>query len=172
MTKRDYEILGDVEIEGEQAEEINKKINEAEQDIAEKQIKSTINKRLEAIRKKDIDGTLAFYSPDVISFDVVNPLRFSGIDSVRKRLEEWFSTFDGTIGFEVSDLKIETSGDIAYCYCLSHVNARTKSGGDLNMWWRETTCYKKIDYKWLITHAHSSVPFDTGTGKASLDLKP
>jgi hypothetical protein len=28
-----------------------------------------------------------------------------------------------------------------------------------------------LDGKWLVTHAHSSVPFDVETGRASLDLK-
>jgi len=40
------------------------------------------------------------------------------------------------------------------------------------MWWRETACYRKVEGEWLITHQHSSVPFDVESGKASLDLKP
>jgi ketosteroid isomerase-like protein len=40
------------------------------------------------------------------------------------------------------------------------------------MWVRATTCYRKIDGKWMITHEHQSVPFDTESGKASLDLEP
>jgi ketosteroid isomerase-like protein len=40
------------------------------------------------------------------------------------------------------------------------------------MWWRETACYRKLEDEWLITHQHSSVPFDVGSGKASLDLRP
>ncbi len=30
----------------------------------------------------------------------------------------------------------------------------------------------KIEGRWLITHEHSSVPFDVGSGKALLDLQP
>ena len=40
------------------------------------------------------------------------------------------------------------------------------------MWVRATTCYRKIDGTWMITHEHQSVPFDTESGKASLDLEP
>jgi ketosteroid isomerase-like protein len=40
------------------------------------------------------------------------------------------------------------------------------------MWLRSTVCYRKIDGRWLVTHQHSSVPFDGETGKASLQLEP
>jgi ketosteroid isomerase-like protein len=40
------------------------------------------------------------------------------------------------------------------------------------MWWRTTVCFRKIDEKWMVTHEHNSVPFDVGSGKASLDFKP
>jgi len=40
------------------------------------------------------------------------------------------------------------------------------------MSWRATLCRRRIDGKWMVTHGHSSVPFDMESGKASLDLKP
>ena len=39
------------------------------------------------------------------------------------------------------------------------------------MWWRATVCCRKLDGKWMISHVHSSVPFDTEIDKASLGLK-
>lgn len=61
---------------------------------------------------------------------------------------------------------------MAFGHSLDHVSATTTAGGKLDMWWRETACYRKFDGRWLITHQHSSVPFDVESGKASLDLKP
>jgi ketosteroid isomerase-like protein len=40
------------------------------------------------------------------------------------------------------------------------------------MWVRATTCYRKIDGTWTITHEYQSVPFDGESGRASLDLEP
>jgi hypothetical protein len=40
------------------------------------------------------------------------------------------------------------------------------------MWWRATICYRKMNERWMVTHAHNSVPFDVKIGKASLDLQP
>jgi uncharacterized protein (TIGR02246 family) len=140
--------------------------------LDEVQIRALIEEKIKAVRAKDIDGAMSSYAPDVLSFDVVNALQYFGSDAIRKRLEEWFSSFQGSIGFEIRDLSI-TSGDaVAFSHSLNHVSATTTGGGKLDMWWRETACYRKIDGKWLITHQHSSVPFDVESGKASLDLKP
>jgi ketosteroid isomerase-like protein len=45
-------------------------------------------------------------------------------------------------------------------------------GKRLEMWWRSTVCYQRIEGRWMVTHEHNSVPFDPQTGKASLDLRP
>jgi ketosteroid isomerase-like protein len=40
------------------------------------------------------------------------------------------------------------------------------------MFWRATVCFEKLNGQWLVTHEHSSVPFNMETMQASLDLKP
>ncbi len=138
----------------------------------EAQVRALIDDRVNAVRAKNIDAAMANVAPDILSFDVVNPLRYIGSDSSRKRAEQWFSSFEGPIDFEIRDLSITASGDVAFCHGLNHVNATKADGGKLEMWWRATVCYRKVDGKWLITHEHNSVPFDMKNGKASLDLKP
>ncbi len=140
--------------------------------IDEAQIRGLIENKIKAVRAKDIDGATSDYAADVMSFDVVNPLRYIGANAVRKRLEEWFSSFQGSIGLEIRDLSITAGEAVAFSHCLNHVSATTTGGGKLDMWWRETACYRKLEGKWLITHQHSSVPFDVESGKASLNLKP
>jgi len=48
----------------------------------------------------------------------------------------------------------------------------TTTGQRLDMWWRGSVYCRKLDGKWMISRVHSSVPFDTETGKTSLGLKP
>lgn len=140
--------------------------------LDEVQIRRLIEDKLKAVRAKDIDGATSNYAPDVLSFDVVNPLQYFGADAIRKRLEEWFASFQGSIGLEIRDLKITSGETVAFSHCLNHVSATTTAGGKLDMWWRETACYRKLEGEWLIMHQHSSVPFDVESGKASLDLEP
>ena len=94
-------------------------------------------KQIEAIRNKDIESCLASYADDVLSFDVVDPLRFSGKDAIRKRLKEWFSSFEGSVENEFCDLRIEASDNLAFCSRMNHVNAIRIDGSKLDMWWRE-----------------------------------
>jgi uncharacterized protein (TIGR02246 family) len=138
----------------------------------EAEIRTLIDARVEAVRSKNAAGATAPIAPDVVLFDVVNPLRYVGSDALRKRAEEWFASFEGPIGFEIRDLNIAAAGDVAFSYGLNRVYATTKDGNKLDMWWRSTVCYRKINGKWQVMHEHNSAPFDPETGKASLDLRP
>jgi len=138
----------------------------------EVQIRALIDDRVKAVRAKDINRALSSMAPDILSFEVVNPLQQIGSDASKKRAEEWFSSFQGPIGYEIRDLSVAASDDVAFSHGLSHVSATRTDGGQLDMWWRMTVCFRKIGGKWMVTHEHNSVPFDVESGKASLDLKP
>ena len=139
---------------------------------AEAEIHALIEEQAEAIRAKDIDGSVASYAPDVLLFDVVNPLRSRGSDAARKRLAEWFSSFQGPISCEVRDLAVAAGDIVAFCHSLKRVSATTMAGQRLDMWWRATICFRKVDGAWQVTHEHASVPFDAVSGRASLDFEP
>lgn len=141
--------------------------------LGEAEIRRVVEDRAKAVRAKDVDGAMSRVAPDILSFDVVYPLRSAGSDASRKRAEEWFRSFQGaTIGLEIRDLSVTAGDDVAFCHSLSRVNATRADGNKLDMWWRATVCLRKIDGTWMITHEHNSVPFDVETGKASLGLKP
>lgn len=105
-------------------------------------------------------------------FDVVSPLRYTGSEAVRGRVEEWFALYDGPIGYEVRDLSITVGEGVAFCHCLYHINGTRTDGGTVDMWVRATLCLCRVGGTWQIMHEHQSVPFDPESGKAALDLKP
>ena len=61
---------------------------------AESQLRKVIEDHVNAVRAKDINGSMSHYAPDVVSFDVVNTLQKIGLEACRKRAEEWFSSFE------------------------------------------------------------------------------
>lgn len=134
-------------------------------------IRVLIDERIQAVRAKDIEGAVAASAPDLLLFDVVNPLQYLGQDTARQRAREWFSSFQGPLGYEMRDLTIDAGDDVAFSRSLNRITATTTEGAQLDMWWRSTVCYRKIDGKWIVMHEHNSVPFDAGSGKAALDLK-
>lgn len=139
---------------------------------AEAEVLALIENRMQAVREKDVDKAMQFFSTNVLCFDVVGPLRLTGADAVRKRVEEWFTSFDGPIDFAMSELHIEVSDDLAYSHSLNHVKAAKTDGIVMDMWWRSTVGYRKFSGGWVILHEHNSVPFNAKSGKVSFDLKP
>ena len=139
---------------------------------AEAEIRALIEEQAEAVRAKDVDGCLSSYAPDILLFDVVNPLRSTGSAAARQRLAAWFASFRGPIGYELRDLAIAAGDDVAFCHSLKRVSATTTAGQRLDMWWRATICYRKVDGAWQVTHEHASVPFDGASGRALVDLEP
>ena len=136
----------------------------------EAQIRALIDDRVKAVRDKNANASTS--APNVVLFDVVNPFQQMGSAAAKKRAEEWFSSFKGPIGYEIADLSITAGDNVAFSHGLSHVSATKTDGGQLDMWWRTTVCFGKIDEKWMVMHEHNSVPFDVESGKATLDFKP
>ena len=138
----------------------------------ETSIREIIEGRVAAVRAKDVGGLLTHHAPDVLTFDVLDPLRNAGSDAVRGRAEKWLSAYDGPVGYEVRDLSVTAGEAVAFCHYLYRVSGTLKAGDEVNMWVRATVCFNKADGEWKIVHEHQSVPFDVRTGKASLDLTP
>jgi uncharacterized protein (TIGR02246 family) len=139
---------------------------------AEAEIRALIDAQATAIRAKDLDGSVASYAHDVLLFDVVNPLRSCRADALRERLAQWFASFEGAIEYELRDLSIAAGDDMGFSHSLNRVRATTTDSSKLDMWWRATVGYRKLDGAWLVTHQHASVPFDVASGQASLHLTP
>lgn len=147
-------------------------INEQDKTANETQIRRIIEERIKAVDEKNINELLSNHAPDILSFDVLNPLQNEGLDSIRERADKWFSGYQTKIGYEVRDLSVTAGDEVGYCHYLYCVSGTLKDGNVVNMWVRATVCFRKIDNKWIIEHEHQSVPFDVETGKASLNLKP
>src|SRR5260370_1211443 len=108
----------------------------------ERQVRAVLEDMAAAIRAKDVDLVMARYAPDVVAFDLLPPLWYKGAEAIRERLSAWFSSFRGTIGFEMRELGIAAADDIAFCHSLNRVNGATNSGATIDMWWRATSCFR------------------------------
>ena len=125
-----------------------------------------------AIRAKDLGGVLSVYAPDIVSFDLVPPMQHVGIAAYRRPWEATFASFEGPIGYEVSDLHITAADEVAFSHSLNRMSGTTKNGQRISMWVRWTACFRKLDGRWLVTHEQVSVPIDMESGRALLDLEP
>jgi ketosteroid isomerase-like protein len=138
------------------------------------EIRALLDGRSEAVRAKDIDRLMSFYSPEIVYFDIVPGLQYTGSAALRPRFLEWFDNFEGPIeqGLREDDLHIQVSGDLAIAYMLIRAGGTLKQAGEVGYWVRATSCFQRSDQGWLVTHEHVSVPVDFGSGSAVMDLVP
>lgn len=138
----------------------------------ETQIRQLLENWAKAAQAKDIDGIMACYAPQIVAFDMIPPLRFVGKAAYRENWQMGFEMCTEQGEFETHDLNITVSDEAAFSHRLIRMSGTTREGEAFDSWTRWTTCFKKVDGRWLITHEHISVPFDMQSGKALMDLKP
>lgn len=137
----------------------------------EAQIRSLIDKWVEAFHIKSVDAVMALHAPGIVSFDIVPPLRYIGED-FREPWAAVFAMTDGPINVETRDLSVTTGTDIAFSHSLIRFRGAMKDGKKADYWFRWTACFRKMDGKWLIVHDHTSLPTDFVNGQARQDLEP
>ncbi len=137
-------------------------------------IRAVIDRWASAMRAKDADGVVSQYAADNVKFTLAPPLQYTKDHPFDKNgLEKWFSSFQGPIDYENRDLNITAGNDVGFCHSLNRMMATTTKGEKVDLWFRDTLGFRKIDGQWKITHEHSSVPFYMdGSFKAAVDLKP
>jgi ketosteroid isomerase-like protein len=107
----------------------------------------------QAVLAKDTAALVAHYAPDVVVFDVVPPASITGVERYRENWQRWFDSISGPLAFDMVDMHIAVSGELAYAHSLNRVAA----GGRDDIV-RATVCFRKIDGDWRVVHEHASVP--------------
>jgi len=123
---------------------------------AEAQIRELIENWARAVRNGDMEGVLAHHADDIVMFDVPPPLQTKGIDTYKKAWELFFA-MQGKGAFDLSELEIAASHDVAFCHSIVTCGTREKEG---QFKVRLTVGLRKVNEGWVITHEHHSVPAD------------
>jgi len=146
----------------------------ANQDLTEATeaaIRSMIASWAQGIRAKDGARVGAHLAQDLVQFDFAPPLRTTGPNL--QGLQDWFGTWRGRIGYEITDLHVAASDDLAFCHCLIHMTGSRTDDSESDVWFRSTLCLRKAGGVWKIAHSHESVPMHMdGSLRAAIDLKP
>jgi uncharacterized protein (TIGR02246 family) len=122
------------------------------------QVRELIDASAQALRAKDIDALMSHYAPDMVTFDLM-PLQLQGRDAYRKNFERWFASVQGSIDYEIRDMRLTMRDDVAFCHCVGHVRSTRTTGMKNDYWVRVTMGLQKMNGQWLVTHEHVSVPF-------------
>src|SRR5262249_1376765 len=113
---------------------------------------------------------------DIVKFDLSPPLLHDAAEAHDvDALLAWFNGFDGPIEYEVRDLAVTASADVAFCRSLNRLNAAPRGirGFPFNLCFRAPLGLRKVGGRWLIDHEHNSTPFYMDEQmKAAVDLEP
>lgn len=143
----------------------------SEEATVEAMIHQRVEGLVQALCAKDIDGVMAFYAPNIVSFDLTPPLRYVGAETKRRAWQDAFAAYT-SFAYEVRELHVTTHGELAVVHSLNHVTGTLASGQITDLWLRWTACFRRIDGVWLVVHDHVSVPADIEHGQAALNLTP
>ncbi|MDX3226289.1 YybH family protein [Streptomyces sp. ME19-01-6] len=143
-----------------------------QREVDEAKIRQQVEKVVEGIRTKDLEGLKRLYAKDIVSFDVEPPLQHVGVEAKSENWARAF-TFFQDVRYEVRDLTVTAGGDLAFGHFFGRLSGTLKNGAATSgMWVRGTFCFRKVDGDWLIAHDQVSVPFDIASGKGVTNLEP
>jgi ketosteroid isomerase-like protein len=111
-----------------------------------------------------------FDSDDIVLYDFVPPLKYSGAKAVRGDLDNFFNNAKDVKG-EFVELRVITDGNLGVARSIQHFTWTGKDGKPMEATLRVTDVLRKRDGEWKFFHSHVSVPVDPATGKAQMNLK-
>jgi uncharacterized protein (TIGR02246 family) len=111
-----------------------------------------------AVRHKNLDGILANHSPEILMFDVPPPLQSKGIEAYKKTWDLFFSWSRDSGVFDISEMNITASNDVAFVTALMRCGGTEANGEKIELEFRLTIGLRKIDGQWIVVHEHHSIP--------------
>lgn len=118
---------------------------------AEAEITALLDDWTAAVRAHDLDGAVRNRSPDIVMFDVPEPLQARGLVAYRDTWTLYFGD-PGSRRFDLVDTRIVASGDIAWVQALLLCTTDEVPKGRLTMGLRKTGGH------WVVEHEHHSFP--------------
>ena len=101
---------------------------------------------------------LANHSPEILMFDVPPPAQSKGMEAYKKTWDVFFAWFQDSGVFDISELKITAGDDVAFATALMRCAGTEANGDKIELDFRLTICFRKIDERWTVMHEHHSVP--------------
>jgi ketosteroid isomerase-like protein len=117
----------------------------------EQDVRDIIDEWERAVQDRDMAGTLAHHSPDILMFDVPEPIQANGLDEYQETWELFFKhSPGGPESFHLHELQVTATETLAAAHAL------LDAGEDKC---RLTMVLEKVGDQWMIVHEHHSSPW-------------
>jgi ketosteroid isomerase-like protein len=104
-----------------------------------------------AVQRQDMAAVLAQHAPDVLMFDVPEPIQARGLAEYQETWELFFANCrPGPASFRLHELEVIVDGSLAVAHALMDATDDKC---------RLTSVLRKIDGEWMFVHEHHSSPW-------------
>lgn len=124
----------------------------------QKDIQGLIERWAKAVRDQNPAGIRADHDSEMLMFDVPPPLLSRGLDAYMATWERFLSWSEKPVAFDFHDLKITAGKDVAFATAIGRCVGNDANGKREELEFRLTTCLRKVDGRWRVTHEHHSLP--------------
>lgn len=122
-------------------------------------IRAVVERWIEAIRARDLDGVVAAHTDDIVMFDVPPPQNgVRGLAEYRACWPPFFEFIASGAVFELVELDVTAGSDVAFARALLRCGEPEELAAKPDHRLRVTLGLRKVDGAWLIAHEHHSFP--------------
>jgi ketosteroid isomerase-like protein len=107
---------------------------------------------------KNINGILAVDSPKILRFDLLGPVRSTGIEAYKRTWDICFSWSQESGAFNVTGMNIDADNDVPFVAALVNHAGTASSEEREELRFRLTIGLHKIGDQWIVTHEYHSIP--------------
>ena len=105
------------------------------------------------------DDVLKNHSDNVLIYDVLPPLKYESAATYRASWNEWQPDAQGDMQFELEDLNVTSSPEVAFAHGLLQCGGTLPGGKSFRDTVRATFCLRKVGGGWKVSHQHISKPY-------------
>jgi uncharacterized protein (TIGR02246 family) len=122
-------------------------------------IRQLIERWAHAVHAGDLGTVLTDHADDIVMFDVPPPYEgVRGIDAYRDTWPPFFEWQRRGARFDIEELHVTASEDVAYAYALLRCGTRQELEENPANRLRLTLGLRKQDGRWVVAHEHHSFP--------------
>jgi ketosteroid isomerase-like protein len=126
----------------------------------EDEIRDLITRWSQAVRDENLAGIRAEHDAGILMFDVPPPFLSRGLDAYMATWQMFFAWQAKPVEFAFRDVEITAGKEVAFATAIGRC-ADLSSGEKLQLDFRLTMGFRKLDGRWRIMHEHHSIPATT-----------
>jgi ketosteroid isomerase-like protein len=121
-------------------------------------VRAVLESWAKATRDNRKDDILKNHAAELVIFDVLPPLRYDSAASYRASWGDWQPQTQGAAQFDLEDVVVNASDELATAYCLIRCGGTLPDGRAFQDLVRATFCLRKQAGSWEVFHQHISKP--------------